>query len=678
MKLLEQFRWQKINQVFSIVMVLDRDLRIITASHVLRGHLPQTGENKLLHEVFDAVRPRNVTTIEHIIENPHSLFLYISKDKKFAIRGQIIADDTEDSDWVVFMGSPWLSWLTANRPELTLGIRDFSAQDAQLDQLFYMTTEKTMIQDLEDMNRSLEKANREVKEVQSEKDAFFAQMSHEMRTPLNGVISALSLLQEENMSARAKDLLHLAVESSRNMLEVVNYVLDVSKLESKANTFDHIDFNLASLVHSVVDVVKAKAELKKLPVDVEIESALYDNYTGAAQSIRQCLLNLLINAIKFTDRGMIRIRVLPDETHEDHVRFEVVDTGIGISEQEKSRIFEPFVSLGMDRDRLDKGSGLGLDIVRRNVESMSGNLGVDSMLGIGSKFWFAVPLTQGSAVHADLAQAVDELDSESDTQIVSGAVMLVDDNETNLLLGSMILEAMGAEVITATSGENALRKLDDLIIGKPDLVLMDISMPGLDGFETTEIIRKSFTTAQLPVFALTAYASSKEKKRSELCGMNGYLVKPINRDELYKTLRSVLPASHPQMFSSRVELTDTTKVVVTNEIHEELDQSVLDILKKQIGEEALGRVIRQFLKESDTNLEEMLKFHDHESVRKQAHSLKGTCNSLGLMSLGELLSEIEDRARAGDALASIDAMAEELPSRFATVKRLFHQYLNSH
>ncbi len=622
-----------LRSLFSVFMVMDRDLTIVHGSDVLVRHMPVITEQPVLAQVFDLKRPSSVNSFEEATRYLDSLYLLVSCDQSFAIRGQMIIRQIEGQDFLVFCGAPWLSWLINHRPELKLTLKDFSPQDVQFDQLFYMTTEKRMVEDLEQLNEELRGAKEEAEAAQNVKNAFFAQMSHEMRTPLNGVVSALALMQEQNVSGMAGELLDLAKKSSVNLMQVINYVLDISKLESFDAQPESLEFDLPELIASVVDIVRPRALEKKLELRCRIAPGLSSTYFGDAARLRQALLNLAINAIKFTDAGIVSIDVVETSLEGNTLRFEVTDTGDGISEQDRKSIFEPF-STPKHSSSDEQGTGLGLNIAKRNVESMGGTIGFSSTRGVGSTFWAELPfpaIISPAASPSELAAPLDE------TVKFSGRVLLVDDNETNLMLGTMILEGMGVTVIPASSGEEAVGIATTSSL---DLVLMDISMPGIDGYEATRKIREQLSTQALPVIALTAYASSIEQKKSVSCGMNDYFTKPIEPEKLVSVLESWLRRRDPQ------ETEDSVQVVPEFETPQ-VDQKVLDDLLQQIGKDSVIRVITKFLDEATRRWLALESASNGADLAREAHTLASTCRSFGLPAVADKLSDIEKHAKSG-------------------------------
>ena len=657
--------WGTMNKLFSVIMILDRELNIVRSSDTLRRHLSRVADSPPLQEIFDIKRPAGVRTFEDMRNNSDPLYLMVARDDSFAVRGQVVDLGKQGGGFICFLGSPWLSWLHAKNPMFEVSLSDFAPQDAQMDQMFYISTEKQMVEDLEELNEQLRTTSEELKAAQEAKSAFFAQMSHELRTPLNGVVSALTLLRDQGLTGQAETLLNLARESSRNLMQVINYVLDVSKLELSQPASEEISFDLPEMVASVVSTVRARAIEKSLALQSQIDGRLSSSYLVDSSLLRQCLLNLVTNAIKFTDEGEVNIRVTPAQDAGMILRFEVSDTGIGIAPQDQAMVFEPFHIL-RDKGSADcgPGTGLGLDIVRRNVQHMGGILGVTSTLGEGSNFWLELPCK--AAVSDDRAAQHQFTEAVEDRKL-KGRVLLVDDNDTNLMLGKMILQSMRLDVICAASGEAAINIARD---ENPDLVLMDISMPGIDGFEATRRIRAFRNANSLPIIALTAYASSIEKEMSEACGMDGYLTKPIVMEELVETLSAWLPRGDDVPPSG-------TDLLPGDSTASAVDQAVLDNLAGQIGNANLNEVINTFLEEVDWRWAALEGATTKAELAREAHTLASSCRSFGLPSIGEKIACIEQHAKFGEAAGEppcITATGRELQLAATALKATMERY----
>ncbi|MEP4148304.1 MAG: ATP-binding protein [Halioglobus sp.] len=617
-----------LSQLFSSIIVLDQDWRIVDASASLRHFLPKLDQAPLLGEVFNFVRPRSIANYTEALDHLGALLLLTSVDDDFAIRGQLVQKKIDGNDRIVFCGAPWLAWMSVNKPEVKLRLQDFAPQDVQLDQLFYISTEARMVADLEALNAELGLAKEEAEAAQAAKNAFFARMSHEMRTPLNGIVSALALMTDQAVEGKQQELLGLASKSSASLMEVINYVLDVSKMESEEAEPELVQFDLRGLIGSVSDIVRARAMEKGLELRSRCEASLQQLYIGDEYRLRQALLNLLTNAIKFTERGFVAIDVSSVEGSEGTVRIEVRDTGEGIDELEHESIFEPFVS---ESSQGGEGTGLGLDIARRNVNSMGGVIGLTSEPEQGSTFWIELPLKLAK----DSAKSAVASEGEYKEGQFVGRVLLVDDNETNLVLGSLILEGMGVTVTQAASGEQAVQ----LAMGESfDLVLMDISMPGIDGYEATRRIRDWKSREELPIVALSAYASSVQQAESMASGMDGYLTKPIERDRLATALERWL---QKEKWSAEKVTQDCVEKTTSSHV----DMDTLEGLVRQIGLDNLSTVISKFADEAAKRWLALECASTSKDLAREAHTLGSTCRSFGLPGIADQLGFIENHGK---------------------------------
>ncbi len=386
----------------------------------------------------------------------------------------------------------------------------------------------------DESRRSLERAVEEARAADAAKSQFLATMSHEIRTPMNGVLGAMDLLKETPLDARQRRLVRTAAQSGESLMEILNDVLDHSKIEAGKLALVPSPTALHSVAMSAAALFRARAETKGLSLALEIEQAVPDGVIADGPRLKQVLLNLLSNAVKFTERGGITLRLASQhrEAHAVRVRFEVQDTGVGIPADELERVFQPFTQFGGSRSssRLAGGTGLGLSISQRIIEAMGSRIEVTSRVGGGSSFWFTLFLP--------LAPEMPPRPSDSDfagldaPQGLEGVVLLVEDNEVNRLIGTEMLRSFGLDVKVAQDGQQALQMLEQ---HRVDLVLMDIGMPVLDGHEATRRLREReqrLTLPRVPVVALTAYAFESDAAKALDAGMDAHLAKPYSREQL--------------------------------------------------------------------------------------------------------------------------------------------------
>lgn len=373
---------------------------------------------------------------------------------------------------------------------------------------------------------------------------FLAVMSHEIRTPLNGVLGMVRLAQAEELPPVARTRLEILQQSAEALATILDDVLDLSKLETGTAEHENVPLDLHQILKDVVTLVSSKAQEKGLSVRLDFHPDVPRKVMGDPARLRQILLNLAGNAVKFTEKGSVSITVdlqgqLPGGTKAGRgllpMRFSVRDTGIGISEEEMPRLFQPFSQADASIRRRYGGSGLGLVICRRLAEALGGSVSVTSIKGEGSCFQLNLPMAR--APEGALEAAAAELGAGTHAGLVplrSLAILLVEDNPVNQLVASGLLEREGHVCTVADSGEEALK----LVQARPfDVVLMDLQMPGMDGYETCSAIRAlGGAFRHLPIIALTANALPEDRRRSQEAGMDGHLEKPVRPEILNDTL----------------------------------------------------------------------------------------------------------------------------------------------
>jgi two-component system, sensor histidine kinase len=380
--------------------------------------------------------------------------------------------------------------------------------------------------------RSLERAVEEARAADAAKSQFLATMSHEIRTPMNGVLGAMDLLKETPLDARQRRLVRTAAQSGESLMEILNDVLDHSKIEAGKLVLVPTPTSLHSVAMSAAALFRARAETKGLVLALEIAGEVPDGVLADGPRLKQVLLNLLSNAVKFTERGSITLRLALQarEPHAARVRFEVQDSGVGIPAQELERVFLPFTQFGGSGSRLSGGTGLGLSISQRICEAMGCRIEVTSRVGGGSTFWFTLFVPLAPEVPPRLSDS--DFAGLDGGDHLDGVVLLVEDNEVNRLIGTEMLRSFGLEVKVAQDGQQALQLLEQ---HRVDLVLMDIGMPVLDGHEATRQLRQReqrLTLPRVPVVALTAYAFESDAARALDAGMDAHLAKPYSREQL--------------------------------------------------------------------------------------------------------------------------------------------------
>ncbi len=402
-----------------------------------------------------------------------------------------------------------------------------------------ITERKTAEEVLRRANAALERASRA-------KSAFLATMSHEIRTPLNGVIGLTSLLQATPLSPQQSEYVSALHASGEGLLGLISDILDFSKIEAGQLSLEVRTFDPRRLVGEVVGLFTAQARAKGLGLNAQVDPLVPALLAGDAGRLRQVLLNLLGNALKFTAQGEVEIAVsLVEESAEGAlVRVAVRDTGIGIAPEAQAAMFEPFTQADASTTRRYGGTGLGLAIARRLVEAMGGQIGVESAPGQGSTFWLTLRLARNGAAE-DVNPAAPPARAMPGRR---GRVLVAEDNAINRLVVVGLLQSLGCEVETVEDGRQAAEAVGR---GHYDLVLMDLHMPELDGFAATAAIRRREGAdgqgRHTPIVALTADALAGDAEKSRAAGMDDHLAKPLTRERLAAVLeRWVTPRAEPE------------------------------------------------------------------------------------------------------------------------------------
>ncbi|MDD5675089.1 MAG: ATP-binding protein, partial [Chitinivibrionales bacterium] len=630
------------------ISLQDRQFRIVKCNMAYYDALGKTKQEIVGRKCYEIMHH----TTGPILSCPHCRTMRDGKTARFQL------DDKEKNEFLEITTSPW-----------------HNATDVRIGTIHVIKDVSECVRATADLQTAIERANNLA--VKAElgsvaKGQFLATMSHEIRTPLNGIIGMIELLLNTELSEEQRNFAQIVGVAAESLLSIIEGVLDFSKIEAGKMTLEERPLDYRKIVMEALDILSVKAKEKNIAISAHIDPDLPGLLIGDAMRLRQVLLNLGGNALKFTEAGQVAINVRCTARSASAVTLttNVVDTGIGIAAEDLPRLFRRFSQIDNTIDRKYGGTGLGLAISKKLVELLGGSIGVTSTPGKGSDFYFTLTLPVTAEIASDALAAAPALEKASSAEngraffgngSKSVRILVAEDNEINLLVIRKTLESLGIFVDCAVNGKEAVEKL---CRENFDCVFLDLHMPVMDGLSAAKIIRDPTSPVlnhQVPLVAVTASNEKSEHANCLVSGINRILVKPVRRENVLSALAPMLKqTARGTAPASPANVLDTGELLCTLSNDRALFSQILATFAKGAHDQLAG--MKSSL--SGNNLAE---------ARRIAHTLKGASLNVGAVALAALAAEFESACRTN--IGHAPEIFEKLEQSFLFVEQAINAEL---